>query len=64
MLGQATDRALMHLRSVNSHVSSLLSSKTQVLTSSDGPRQTLHSCPLICITKAQRLITAACNIGS
>jgi hypothetical protein len=34
MLGQATGRALMHLRSVNSHVSSLLSSKTQVCTSS------------------------------
>jgi Beta-ketoacyl synthase, C-terminal domain len=31
MLGQATGRALMHLRSVNAHVSSLLSSKTQVL---------------------------------
>lgn len=30
MLGQATGRALMHLRSVNPHVSSLLSSKTQV----------------------------------
>ena len=34
MLGQAMGRALMHLRSVNSHVSSLLSSKTQVCTSS------------------------------
>lgn len=46
MLGQATGRALMHLRSINSHVSGLLSSKTQVLTSCDGAHQTLHSVAL------------------
>lgn len=30
MLGHATGRALMHLRTVNPHVSNLLSSKVQV----------------------------------